>query len=559
MNWNDIKNGLTSKPAKIIYAVIVIAAIMTAVGFGIYYLYGLLTQGACQPGQYYHEGDGACYPGECANDCDDDNAERKWDKENKTCDCECIDGYNNNNIDKKCRQECAKGASCDSGQTCAYVQSHNNPEIQCLNNDEISYYGKVCNEDYNDSNLNLYCIGDFKCDGKGNCVNKKAEKCDNDFVQACDSTVSSINCTDYSDNNNSPFFNQLRKKQGSKSRLGTSDTGTNCCDPKKITLAMGENLNSMYGSCCFDNQYPAIATEENPSGCCPSEPCKSDGKCVLEGYTCTTDGICPNNKVYDDKGSSKCCTDGIVYRNVNNGKTVTHCSTKDNKIYQGTDGGKCNNDKDCSSNKHRQCIGILQNDRKTFDGPFCRAYCDAGYDVEGNTCHLSNICGWDLETGTAMFKPEQPPALSTGSKFNVCKDVNIKDKKYWRVPESVSGNDLTNYKLNIVSTATADKCNDVTEATDAMEASCAALFDSYYETSDIQSQLVYNNDKNKWECSATLDCCNLKPNIKKQKSNSVRLENFGDSPSPSPSPSPCLLYTSPSPRDAQLSRMPSSA
>ena len=83
MNWNDIKKGLTSKPARIIYAIIVIAAIMTAVGFGIYYLYGLLTQGACQPGQFYYKSDGVCYPGECANDCEDDNAERNWNKENK--------------------------------------------------------------------------------------------------------------------------------------------------------------------------------------------------------------------------------------------------------------------------------------------------------------------------------------------------------------------------------------------------------------------------------------------------------------------------------------------
>jgi hypothetical protein len=71
-----------------------------------------------------------------------------------------------------------------------------------------------------------------------------------------------------------------------------------------------------------------------------------------------------------------------------------------------------------------------------------------------------------------------------------------------------------------------------------MKASCSALFDSYYETSDTTGNLSYNTKKNAWECSATLNCCNIKPNIKKPKSNSVRLENFGDSPSP-PSPNAC--------------------
>ena len=35
--------------------------------------------------------------------------------------------------------------------------------------------------------------------------------------------------------------------------------------------------------------------------------------------------------------------------------------------------------------------------------------------------------------------------------------------------------------------------------------------------------------------------------------------NPDPNPNPNPNPNPCLLYTSPSPRDATLSRMPSSA
>ena len=35
--------------------------------------------------------------------------------------------------------------------------------------------------------------------------------------------------------------------------------------------------------------------------------------------------------------------------------------------------------------------------------------------------------------------------------------------------------------------------------------------------------------------------------------------NVAAAPTPEPEPTPCLLYTSPSPRDATLSRMPSSA